>query len=104
MSDNTEHINDSDDPGEEHEMGFFDHLEELRWRIIKALLAVVVAVVVCGYYADWLVNAVVLRPSRLTNPPLHLINTVPYGQITFYMMVVIVAALILCTPSNPGNT
>jgi sec-independent protein translocase protein TatC len=98
MSDLTDNIPDSDESGEEQEMSFFDHLEELRRRIIKALLGIVAAVVVCGYYSDWIVNKVVLRPSLLTNPPLHLINTVPYGQITFYMMVVIVSSLIVCSP------
>ena len=87
-----------DDSGEEREMGFFDHLEELRWRIIKILGAVIIAVIGCSVYADFLVNEVVLRPGRLTNPPLHLINTVPYGQITFYMVVVVVTSFIICTP------
>jgi sec-independent protein translocase protein TatC len=91
-------LNDQETNEEEQEMSFFDHLEELRWRIIKALLGVVAAVIVCTYFSDWIVNTVVLRPSLLTNPPLHLINTVPYGQITFYMMVVIVASLIICSP------
>ena len=88
----------NEEESEQQEMSFFDHLEELRWRLIKSVLGILGAVVLCGYYADWLVKSVVLRPSRLTNPPLHLINTVPYGQITFYMMVVIVASLILCSP------
>ncbi len=79
-------------------MSFLDHLEELRWRIIWGLLGFLVALVVCGIYSDWLVNNVVLRPSLMTNPPLPIINTVPYGQITFYMMVVIVAALIASSP------
>lgn len=83
---------------DDKEMSFFDHLEELRWRIIKALGGIIVAVIVCSIYSDWLVNEVVLRPGRLTNPPLQLINTVPYGQITFYMVVVVVASLILCSP------
>ncbi|MFI5251366.1 MAG: twin-arginine translocase subunit TatC [Bacteroidota bacterium] len=98
MSTDTTEPRDKEEAGEEPEMSFFDHLEELRMRIIKALLGIVAAVIVCGYYSDWIVNKIVLRPSLLTNPPLHLINTVPYGQITFYMMVVIVAALIICSP------
>jgi sec-independent protein translocase protein TatC len=89
-----------EEPGEtpDREMTFLDHLEELRWRIIKAVLALLAAVIVCGFFADWIVNEVVLRPSRLTSPPLNIINTVPYGQITFYMMVVVVAGLILSSP------
>ncbi|HUN67021.1 MAG TPA: twin-arginine translocase subunit TatC [Bacteroidota bacterium] len=80
------------------EMSFLDHLEELRWRIIKALLGVVVSIIICGIFSDWLVNVVLLGPLNRINPPLKLINTVPYGQITFYMMVIIVAGLILSSP------
>jgi sec-independent protein translocase protein TatC len=98
MSDLTDNITDSEESGEEQEMSFFDHLEELRWRIIKALLGIVAAVVVCTYYSDWIINQVVLRPSLMTKPPLHLINTVPYGQITFYMMVILVGSLIVTSP------
>lgn len=83
---------------DEQEMSFLDHLEELRWRIIKAILGLIVAILICGFLSDWLVNDVILAPSRKTNPPLNIINTIPYGQITFYMMVVIVAGLVLSSP------
>ena len=79
-------------------MSFLDHLEELRWRLVKGLLGLLVAVGVCGVYSDWIVNQIVLRPSKMTSPPLNLINTVPFGQITFYMMVVLVGALIISSP------
>jgi sec-independent protein translocase protein TatC len=88
----------SDQHDEESGMTFLDHLEELRGRIVKALLGVIVAVIICGVFSDRLVNDVILRPSRLTSPPLNIINTVPYGQITFYMMAVLVAGLILSSP------
>ncbi len=82
----------------EKEMTFLDHLEELRWRLVKSVIGLLVATIVCGIFSDWLVNEAILRPSRLTNPPLVLINTVPYGQITFYMVVVLMAGLILSSP------
>jgi sec-independent protein translocase protein TatC len=85
-------------PTTEKEMTFLDHLEELRWRLVKAVLGLLVATILCGIFSDWLVNEAILRPSRLTNPPLVLINTIPYGQITFYMVVVLVAGLILSSP------
>ena len=92
----------SDEGGEhdpdEREMSFLDHLEELRWRVVKAALGLVVAIVVCTFFSDWIVNTVVLRPSQTTTPPLNLINTVPYGQITFYMVTVVVASLIVTSP------
>jgi sec-independent protein translocase protein TatC len=79
-------------------MSFLDHLEELRWRLIKALAGLIVAVVICGIFSDWIVNELLIRPMKQTNPPLNVINVVPYGQITFYMMVVLVGGLILSTP------
>ena len=80
------------------EMTFLDHLEELRWRLVKAVLGLLVATILCGIFSDWFVNEAILRPSRLTKPPLVLINTIPYGQITFYMIVILVAGLILSSP------
>lgn len=82
----------------EKEMSFLDHLEELRWRLIKALAGVIVGVIICAIFSDWIVNEVLLRPMRQTTPPLKAINVVPYGQITFYMMVVLVGGLIMSTP------
>jgi len=79
-------------------MTFLDHLEELRWRIVKVVIGVLVATIICGIFSDWIVNVAILRPSTLTNPPLTLINTVPYGQITFYMIVILVSGIILSAP------
>jgi sec-independent protein translocase protein TatC len=100
-----EHIEDNPLPdngepyeSDEKEMSFLDHLEELRWRIVRAVLGLLAGIVVCGIFADRIVNDVVLRPSQTITPPLKLINTVPYGQISFYMMVVIVGGLILSSP------
>ncbi len=83
---------------DETEMSFLDHLEELRWHLIKSVIGLLVAVAVCGYFSDWIINELVLRPATRTSPPLELINTIPYGQITFYMLVVIVAGLIVSVP------
>jgi hypothetical protein len=60
----------------EREMTFLDHLEELRWRLVKSVVGLLVATIVCGIFSDWLVNEAILRPSRLTNPPLVLISSI----------------------------
>jgi len=83
---------------DEKEMSFLEHLEELRMRIIKSVLGLLAATIVCGIFSDWIINEVILKLSRSTNPPLTLINTIPYGQITFYMVVILVAGLILSSP------
>lgn len=83
---------------DEREMSFLDHLEELRWHLIRAVLGVVAGVLICGYFSDWIINEAILRPASLTDPPLELINTIPYGQITFYMLVIVLAGFILSVP------
>ena len=100
MAEVTEHIEEEigEHDTDEKEMSFLDHLEELRWRLVKSVIGLLVAIVGCTLFADWLVNEVVLRPSRIIRPPLNLINTIPYGQITFYMGVVITAGFIISSP------
>lgn len=83
---------------DEKEMSFLDHLEELRWHIVRSLVGLIVAVAVTGYFSDWIINEAILQPARRTSPPIELINTIPYGQITFYMVVVIITGLILSVP------
>ena len=81
------------------EMSFLDHLEELRWRIIKAMIGIVVGSVVCGIFIDWIMNNFLLAPALATNPPLILINLKPYGQLVLYMEVVLVGGIILSIPN-----
>lgn len=82
----------------EKEMSFLDHLEELRWRLIKAIIGILVAVIICAIFADRIVNDLLIRLLRQTDPPLSVINVVPYGQVTFYMLVVLGSGVILSVP------
>jgi sec-independent protein translocase protein TatC len=50
--------------GGSKEMSFFDHLEELRWHIIRSLLAIVVAGIVLFIFQDWLFGSVLFGPTR----------------------------------------
>ncbi|MGF1670533.1 MAG: hypothetical protein ACFCU6_08805, partial [Balneolaceae bacterium] len=45
-------------------MSFLDHLEELRWRILKGLLGLALGVVAAIFFADFLINQVILGPAR----------------------------------------
>ncbi len=45
-------------------MSFLDHLEELRWRIIKGLIGIAAGVVISIIFADFLVNEIILGPAR----------------------------------------
>jgi len=46
------------------DMSFLEHLEELRWRLLKALLGVGIGVVIAAFFGDFLVNKVMLGPAR----------------------------------------
>jgi sec-independent protein translocase protein TatC len=49
---------------EEAEMSFIDHLEALRWHVIRALLAVMIAAVTFFLYIDWIFDNIIMGPTR----------------------------------------
>lgn len=50
--------------GEVREMSFLDHLEELRWRIIKSIAAIVISAALCLFFAGWVIDVLLLGPTR----------------------------------------
>lgn len=46
------------------EMSFIDHLEELRWHIIRAVIAVLVAAIVVFIYSDFVVDTILFGPTK----------------------------------------
>jgi sec-independent protein translocase protein TatC len=83
------------------EMPFLDHLEELRWRIVKSLAALAV-----GFFvAFWLVYtfrneaiALVVQPIMPLLPGGKLYYTNPFGAFSILMQVSGVLALVLASP------
>jgi sec-independent protein translocase protein TatC len=53
------------------EMPFLDHLEELRWRILKSLLAVFILTILCFSFSDFLLE-ILLYPGQQVKPPIQL--------------------------------
>lgn len=51
-------------PDRTDNMSFLDHLEELRWRIIKGCIGIVVGIIVAFIFSDFFVNTVLLGPTR----------------------------------------
>lgn len=49
----------------EIEMPFLDHLEELRWRIIRALVAVAVATIACFFISDFILDFLLVTTKNL---------------------------------------
>lgn len=81
------------------EMTFLEHLEELRWRIIKSVIGILAGGIVAGIFINWIMDHILLLPALKTNPPLQLQNIKPFGQFTLYMEVIIVGGIILSIPN-----
>ncbi len=91
---------------EEKEMTFLDHLEELRWRIVKALVGVVIGTILCWVFIDWIMDSVLLMPVKNVNAlrapgqqPINLQNLKPFGQLFLYMQVAIIGGIIISIPN-----
>jgi sec-independent protein translocase protein TatC len=78
------------------DMTFFDHLEELRWQIVKAASGFLVITLACVFYVEFIVREILLRPIRDVGLKLQVLS--PYGKIMLYMEAVIFSGLILSMP------
>lgn len=56
------------EPIEEKEMSFLDHLEELRWHLIRSLIAVIVFTIGAFLSAKWIFENIVFGPARTDFP------------------------------------
>jgi len=104
----------------EKEMSFLEHLEELRWHIIRSVLAVLILMVIAFIFKNFIFGKIILGPKSpgfITNrlmcelgeylnapalcintTPLNLINIKMSGQLTTHITVSMVAGLILAFP------
>ena len=80
------------------EMSFLDHLEELRWDVVKVLIGLVIATIICAVYTDFIVQEILLRPVRLTGMKVQVLT--PYGIVVLYMEAALICGLILSMPNT----
>ncbi|MDQ1265758.1 MAG: sec-independent protein translocase protein TatC, partial [Bacteroidota bacterium] len=78
------------------EMGFWDHVEELRKRIILSVVAVVVGCISAGVFINQLIEFVLLKPAM--SAKIELQNLKPFGQPFLYFKIIIIAGLIIAIP------
>jgi len=90
---------------EQPEMSFLDHLEELRWRIIRSLLGIIVGAIICWIFIDQIMDEVLLQPVLKVNStlapgqqPITLQNLKPFGQVFLYMEVAFIGGAIIAVP------
>ena len=104
----------------DNEMSFLEHLEELRWHIIKSLVSIFVVAIVAFIFKDILFNKILLAPkspefityrlfckvAEIVKIPRLCIQTVPMelisikmsGQFSMHIMVAFVAGFIVAFP------
>ena len=112
--------------GGEGEMSFLEHLEELRWHIIRSVIAIMVFMILAFILKNFIFDSIILAPKNadfITNrllcnlghanffghqlniealcinrQPLNLISIKMAGQITTHIVVALVAGLIMAFP------
>lgn len=80
------------------EMNFIEHLDELRGRLIKSGIALIVIMILCAFFSDILVNQLLIAPLKNSSETIVLQNLVPYGQISLYLQVIFFSGFVLSFP------
>jgi len=83
--------------GNDVEMSFLDHLEELRWRLIYAAIGIVIGAIVAWIFIDPLVDVILLKPARDAGAELQ--NLRPFGQLFLFVQVAIIIGVVVSLPN-----
>jgi sec-independent protein translocase protein TatC len=89
--------NDTEDAGE-GAMGFLDHLEELRRRLIRSCIAIGVGMAVSAIFIDRIANFVLAQILRTLPANSALIYTNPSEGFSFWFNITLIAGLVLAAP------
>lgn len=106
--------------GQQGEMSFLEHLEELRWHIIRAVIAIMVFAVAAFLLKDFIFTEIIFKPKtpdfwsnrmmaklgelvgtdalNINQHPLKLISLKMADQFMLHFTVAIIAGLILASP------
>ena len=104
----------------EGEMSFLEHLEELRWHIIRSILAIVILMVAAFVFKNFIFDSIIMAPRQpgfftnrilcelgerlnttalcINTKPFNLINIKMSGQLTTHIAISMIAGLILAFP------
>lgn len=103
------------------EMSFLDHLEELRWLLVRSTLAIVIMAIATYFISDYLFETIIFGPTRpsfftyvyfcelshqlgfadsicITEMPFIIQNTEMEGQVNVFIWICILAGFILSFP------
>jgi sec-independent protein translocase protein TatC len=83
---------------DQKEMSFLDHLEELRWHIVKSVVGLTIAMILCGIFAEFIVQKILLAPLLAVGLKAQVLA--PYGIVMLYIQAVLVSGLVLSMPNT----
>ncbi|MFP4620236.1 MAG: twin-arginine translocase subunit TatC [Bacteroidales bacterium] len=100
--------------------GFLDHLEELRWHLLRSIIAIVIVAIVVFLAKDYIFSNIILAPKNpdfftnrilcnladqlnvenlcINRTPLEIINIKMTGQFSMHIMISLVLGVILAFP------
>ena len=87
-----------DDDSPDGKMGFLDHLDELRTRIIRSLIAIAAGMLVAFFFMDRIASFVLAPTLRMLPPGTTLIYTKAGEGLSFYMDVALIGGVVLAAP------
>jgi len=85
------------DDNETTEMGFLDHLDELRWRIARSLFAIVIGSAVSFGYIDVILDLLIV-PTKATSSPINLQVLSVQGMFIIKWFISFISGLIIVLP------
>lgn len=90
------------------DMPFLDHLEDLRWSLIRGVSAIVVMTIVAAFFSDWITDVILMGPARadffmydvfgIEAKTLTLQSRNPTGQFFAHMGIILAIGVILGLP------
>ena len=106
---------------DEKEMSFLQHLEELRWHIIRSVLAILIFTIIAFLFKNFIFDSIILAPKNpgfftnhilcqlgetvfntkslcINTRPFNLINIKMSGQLTTHIAVSMISGVILAFP------
>ena len=89
---------DDDDPERRGKMSFLEHLDELRKRIIRALLSLCFGVAIAAFFIEDIYEFVMLPLRQMLRPGETMIYTYPTEAFMLYIRIALIAGLFIAAP------
>ena len=90
------------------EMSFLEHLEELRWTLIRGVGGILAITIVCSFFSKWIIDVLLLGPAQpdffiyqlmgIEAEALQLQNRVLTGQFFVHIGVILSVGIVLGSP------